>query len=98
MKRHFYLDITDRTFSFERNTDAIAAEAAADGIYIVRTSLPAATLNDADTVRSDKSLSLVVRTFRGIKTVDLHVRPVFHWLEERVCAHVFLCMLAYYLE
>ena len=64
----------------------------------MRTSLPAATLGDAETVRSYKSLSLVERAFRCIKTVDLHVRPVYHWLEDRVRAHVFLCMLAYYLE
>jgi len=98
MKKHFDLDITDAAFSFTRKTDAITAEAATDGIYVVRTSLAEATLGDADTVRSYKSLSLVERGFRCIKTVDLHVRPVYHWLEDRVRAHVFLCMLAYYLE
>jgi transposase len=98
MKKHFELDITDTTFSFARKTTEIAAEAATDGIYVVRTSLPQATLNDADTVRSYKSLSMVERAFRCIKTVDLHVRPVYHWLADRVRAHVFLCMLAYYLE
>ena len=76
----------------------IAAEAATDGIYIVRTSLPAAVLDDAATVRSYKSLAQVERAFRCIKTVDLHVRPIYHWLAGRVRAHVFLCMLAYYLE
>jgi hypothetical protein len=64
----------------------------------VRTCLPAAALDDAATVRSYKSLSLVERAIRSIKTVDLHVRPVYHWLSERVRAHVFLCMLGYYLE
>jgi transposase len=98
MKKHFALDITDTTFSFARKTTEIAAEAATDGIYVVRTSVPQASLNDADTVRSYKSLSLVERAFRCIKTVDLHVRPVYHWLADRVRAHVFLCMLAYYLE
>jgi transposase len=98
MKKHFDLNITDTAFSFTRRTDAIAAEAATDGIYVVRTSLSAEALGDADTVRSYKSLSLVERGFRCIKTVDLHVRPVYHWLEDRVRAHVFLCMLAYYLE
>ena len=98
MKKHFDLEITDAAFSFTRKTDAIAAEAATDGIYVVRTSLAEATLDDANTVRSYKSLSLVERAFRCIKTVDLHVRPVYHWLEGRVRAHVFLCMLAYYLE
>ena len=64
----------------------------------MRTSLDQATLGDAETVRSYKSLSLVERAWRCIKTVDLHVRPVYHWLADRVRAHVFLCMLAYYLE
>ena len=96
--KHFDLDITDSAFRFARKTAAIAAEAATDGVYVVRTSLPAATLDDAATVRSYKSLALVERAFRCIKTVDLQVRPVHHWLADRVRAHVFLCMLAYYLE
>jgi hypothetical protein len=98
MRKHFDIDITDTTFSFTRKIDAIAAEAANDGVYIVRTSLAAEVLDDAATVRSYKSLSQVERAFRCIKTVDLHVRPVHHWLADRVRAHVFLCMLAYYLE
>src|SRR5689334_702563 len=98
MRKHFDLTITDRAFSFARKCAEIAAVAATDGLYVVRTSLPEATLGDADTVRSYKSLSLVERAFRCIKTVDLNVRPVYHWLEGRVRAHVFLCMLAYYLE
>jgi hypothetical protein len=98
MRKHFDLDITDTTLVFARKADAIAAEAANDGIYIVRTSLAAEVLDDAATVRSYKSLSQVERAFRCIKTVDLHVRPVHHWLAGRVRAHVFLCMLAYYLE
>jgi hypothetical protein len=98
MKKHFDLTITDAAFSFARRTAEIAAEAATDGLYVVRTSLPAATLGDADTVRSYKSLARVERAFRCIKTIDLHVRPVYHWLEDRVRAHVLLCMLAYSLE
>ena len=98
MKKHFDLTITDDTFSFARKTAEIAAEAATDGLYVVRTSLAEATLGDADTVRSYKSLALVERAFRCIKTVDLNVRPVYHRLADRVRAHVFLCMLAYYLE
>jgi transposase len=98
MKKHFDLQITDAAFSFTRKTAAIAAEAATDGIYVVRTSLAENTLGDTETVRSYKSLALVERGFRCIKTVDLQVRPVHHWLEDRVRAHVFLCMLAYYLE
>jgi hypothetical protein len=98
MRKHFDLAITDHSFAFARKTVEIAAEAATDGIYIVRTSLPADVLDDAATVRSYKSLSQVERAFRCIKTVDLHVRPIYHWLADRVRAHVFLCMLAYYLE
>jgi transposase len=98
MKKHFDLTITDGAFSFAKKTTEIATEAATDGLYVVRTSLPEATLGDAETVRSYKSLSLVERAFRCIKTVDLNVRPVYHWLAGRVRAHVLLCMLAYYLE
>src|ERR1700759_1484348 len=96
--KHFDLDIADTTFSFARKTSEIAAEAALDGLYVVRTSLPAETFDDAATVRHYKSLSRVERAFRCIKTVDLQVRPVHHWLADRVRAHVFLCMLAYYVE
>jgi hypothetical protein len=98
MAKHFTLDITDSHFGFVRKTEQIAAEAALDGIYVVRTSLPATVLDDATTVRSYKSLSLVERAFRCLKTVDLQIRPIYHWLADRVRAHVFLCMLAYYLE
>src|SRR5215471_6970038 len=98
MAKHFTLEIADTHFGFARKTEVIAAEAALDGIYVVRTSLPATALDDASTVRSYKSLSLVERAFRCLKTVDLQVRPVYHWLADRVRAHVFLCMLAYYLE
>jgi hypothetical protein len=98
MRKHFDLTITDTRFSFARKADAIAAEAATDGLYIVRTSLAETALDDRAAVRSYKSLAQVERAFRCIKTVDLHVRPVHHWLAERVRAHVFLCMLAYYLE
>jgi hypothetical protein len=98
MAKHFDLDITDTRFSFTRKAAEIVAEAASDGIYVVRTSLPVEAFDDAATVRSYKSLALVERAFRCIKTVDLQVRPVYHWLADRVRAHVFLCMLAYYLE
>jgi len=98
MAKHFTLDIADNRFGFARKTEEIAAEAALDGIYVVRTSLPLTALDDTATVRSYKSLSLVERAFRCLKSVDLQVRPVYHWLAERVRAHVFLCMLAYYLE
>ena len=98
MRKHFDLTITDTTLTFARKADAIAEETATDGIYIVRTSLASEVLDDAAAVRSYKSLSQVERAFRCIKTVDLQVRPVHHWLADRVRAHVFLCMLAYYLE
>ena len=98
MAKHFALEIAEASFAFARKSAEIAAEAALDGLYVVRTSLPAAALDDAATVKSYKSLSLVERAIRSIKTVDLHVRPVYHWLPERVRAHVFLCMLGYYLE
>jgi len=98
MAKHFTLDIADSHFGFVRKAEDIAAEAALDGIYVVRTSLPATVLDDAATVRNYKSLSLVERAFRCLKTVDLQIRPIYHWLADRVRAHVFLCMLAYYLE
>jgi hypothetical protein len=96
MQKHFDLEITDVALRFARKTAEIAAEAATDGIYVVRTSLPEDKFDDTATVHSYKSLSLVERAFRCIKTVDLHIRPVYHWLAERVRGHVFLCMLAYY--
>jgi len=98
MAKHFALEIADTTFAFARKTAEIAAEAALDGLYAVRTSLPATALDDSATVRSYKSLALVEHAIRSMKTVDLHVRPVYHWLPDRVRAHVFLCMLGYYLE
>ena len=108
MAKHFTLTITDTSFAFARNAARIPtgrarglkahAEAALDGLYAVRTSLPAAALDDRAAVKSYKSLALVERAFRALKTVDLMVRPIYHWLAERVRAHVFLCMLAYYLE
>jgi len=98
MAKHFDLAIADDAFTFTRQTAGIAAEAATDGVYVIRTSLSGETIDEATTVRSYKSLALVERAFRCIKTVDLHVRPVYHRLADRVRAHVFLCMLAYYLE
>jgi transposase len=98
MAKHFELTISDAHLTYRRKAKEIAEEAALDGLYAVRTSLPEETLEDANTVRAYKSLSQVEHAFRCLKTVDLHVRPVYHWLEERVRAHVFLCMLAYYLE
>jgi hypothetical protein len=98
MAKHFELGITDTAFTYRRRTDAIRAEAALDGLYVIRTSLPAAQLDANAAVAAYKSLANVERAFRSMKTVDLHVRPVFHYNAERVRAHVFLCMLAYYVE
>jgi len=98
MAKHFTLDIGDSSFSFSRKQEQIAAEAATDGLYVVRTSLAVETLDDSSTVRSYKSLARVERAFRCLKTVDLQIRPIHHWLADRVRAHVFLCMLAYYIE
>jgi transposase len=94
--KHFELDIRDEAFDFHIRDDRVAAEAALDGIYVVRTSLPAARMDAAETVRSYKLLSQAERAFRSFKTVDLMVRPIRHRTEDRVRAHIFLCMLAYY--
>ena len=96
--KYFTISITDESFSFSRNEAIIASEAALDGVYIIRTSVPAQTLDTAQTVRAYKSLSQVELAFRSYKSVDLKVRPIYHRLEQRVKAHVFLCMLAYYVE
>jgi Transposase DDE domain len=98
MGKHFGFEITDELFSYARDPQSIAAEAALDGVYVLRTSVAAATLTPDNTVRAYKSLAVVERAFRSLKTVDLHVRPIGHRLAERVRAHVFLCMLAYYVE
>ena len=98
MAKHLELSITDTSLSWQRRHEAIAQEAALDGLYVIRTSVPARQLDAAAAVAAYKSLSHVERAFRSIKTVDLHVRPVFHYNAQRVRAHVFLCMLAYYVE
>ena len=98
MAKHFELTITDASFTWRRRDEAIAAEAALDGLYVIRTSLPQDKLDAEQAVAAYKSLAHVERAFRSMKTVDLHVRPVFHYSAPRVRAHVFLCMLAYYVE
>jgi hypothetical protein len=98
MAKHFQISITNETFSFAQNPLSIAAEAALDGIYVIRTNLPAAQCDAHPTVRAYKSLSGVEHAFRSLKTVDLELRPVFHWTAPRVRAHILLCMLAYYLQ
>jgi hypothetical protein len=96
--KHFRIEITDSSFRYGRDTDRIASEAALDGFYVIRSSVPAEALDPEQTVRAYKSLSQVERAFRSFKTVDLKVRPIHHWLADRVRAHVLLCMLAYYVE
>jgi Transposase DDE domain len=98
LAKHFILTITDDTFTFDRNAQAIEAEARLDGFYVIRTNLSETTLAASDVVRAYKSLSQAERAFRSIKTVDLEIRPIHHRLSDRVRAHVLLCMLAYYLE
>ena len=96
--KHFQLSIGDTAFAFQRTHDSIAAEAALDGLYIIRTSVPAAQMDAPDCVRNYKSLANVERAFRSLKTIDLKVRPIHHHLADRVRAHIFLCTLAYYVE
>ena len=98
MAKHFELAIGDNTFTFARKHEAIAAEAALDGIYIIRTSVQATRMDAADCVRNYKALANVERAFRSLKTVDLKVRPIHHRTADRVRAHILLCMLAYYVE
>ena len=98
MGKHFHLEITADSFRYWRDQEAIAAEAALDGIYVIRTSLPAERLPAAQTVQAYKGLAVAERAFRSLKTVDLKVRPIYHWHPDRVRAHVLLCMLAYYVE
>jgi hypothetical protein len=96
MAKHFALTIADASFSFARNEASIQKEAALDGFYVLRTSVPAGALDTAAVISAYKSLAHVERAFRSMKTVDLDVRPIHHRLAPRVRAHVFLCMLAYY--
>jgi hypothetical protein len=98
MAKHFQVTITEAEFTYGRDEERIAQEAALDGVYIIRTSVPDTTLDAEDTVRAYKALSEVERAFRSYKTVDLRVRPIYHYLADRVRAHVLLCMLAYYVE
>ena len=97
MAKHLQVTITDTTLTITRNTEQIAAEARLDGIYVLRTSVPADQLDAAGVVVAYKNLAHVERDFRSIKVDDLDLRPVFHRLEDRVRAHVLICMLAAYL-
>jgi transposase len=96
--KHFTIHITADSFSYERNQQSIEHEAALDGLYVIRTSVASEVLSAQETVKTYKSLSQVEQAFRSLKTVDLKIRPIYHYNTERVKAHVFLCMLAYYVE
>jgi len=98
MAKHFHVSIGEEEFSYERKEAAIAREASLDGIYVIRTSLTKDTLQAEGVVQAYKQLSFVERAFRSSKSIDLKVRPIHHRLERRVRAHVFVCMLAYYVE
>jgi hypothetical protein len=96
--KHFDIRIAKDGFTYERRADRIAQEAALDGFYVIRTNVEETTLSADEAVGAYKSLAAVERAFRSLKTVDLRVRPIFHHKEDRVRAHVFLCMLAYHVE
>ena len=96
--KHFALTIEARVFSFTRKCDSIASEAALDGLYIIRTSVPVSAMDSAECVRNYKALAQVERAFRTLKSIDLRIRPIHHRLADRVRAHIFLCLLAYYVE
>jgi transposase len=97
VKKHFEVQITDKTFAWKRKSEQIETEAALDGIYVLRTSVPEGELTSGEVVRSYKELKHVECAFRTFKGPELEIRPIHHRLEDRVRAHVFLCMLAYYL-
>ncbi|MCK9516627.1 MAG: IS1634 family transposase, partial [Ottowia sp.] len=96
--KHLELAIGEASFTFARKAGSIAAEAALDGIYIIRTSVAAQRMDAPECVRSYKALANVERAFRSLKTVDLKVRPIHHRTADRVRAHILLCMLAYYVQ
>jgi transposase len=98
MGKHFAVTIGEGSFSYERNEVKIEQEAALDGIYVIRTSEPAERVSAEDTVRSYKNLTQVERAFRSLKGIDLLIRPIWHHTEDHVRAHLFICMLAYYVE
>jgi hypothetical protein len=97
MAKHYRMDITETTFAFTRDQDHITAEAAMDGIYVIRTTIGPEQMDAAQVVATYKSLARVERDFRSLKSIDLDLRPIHHWTETRVRAHVFICMLAAYL-
>ena len=98
MSKHFELTMTESSFSYSRRQDNIAAEASLDGLYVIRTNVNPDVMDSDTVVSTYKSLSQVERAFRSLKTVDLHIRPIYHSNDDRIRSHVFLCVLAYYVE
>lgn len=98
MAKHFTLEFADDQFNFAIDQKSVDAEAALDGLYVIRSNVSEQRMDDAQTVRNYKSLSQVERAFRTFKSLELQVRPIHHRLEPRVRAHIFLCMLAYYVQ
>jgi transposase len=96
--KHFALTITDTDFRWAIRETRVATEASLDGIYLIRTNVPASAMSADEAVRNYKALSQVERAFRSLKTIDLHVRPIHHRVADRVRSHILLCMLAYYVE
>ncbi|WP_420065261.1 IS1634 family transposase [Microcystis aeruginosa] len=98
VNKYYNLEITEEGFSYQRQRELIAQETALDGVYVLRTSLESTLMDAATTVKAYKSLSQVEEAFRCYKSIDLKVRPIYHYQGDRVKAHIFLCMLAYYVE
>jgi transposase len=98
MKKHFNLELDDCFFNFSLNNTSIDREKVLDGVYVIRTSLPVKVLSKEDCVRQYKNLSQVESAFRSMKTVDLKIRPIYHFLDDRIRSHVFIIMLSYYVE
>jgi transposase len=96
--KHFNIEITESSLIFQRKKESIETESGLDGFYVIRTSVSKEHMTAEQTVKSYKQLSAVEQAFRSLKTVDLKIRPIYHYLADRVKAHVFLCMLAYYVE
>jgi hypothetical protein len=97
MAKHYRLDITEDTFAFTRDQDQISAEAAMDGLYVIRTTIGPEQMDAAQVVATYRSLARAERDFRSIKSIDVDLRPIHHWTQDRVRAHVLICMLAAYL-
>jgi transposase len=98
VKKHFILEFENETFSYSLNEKSISTEKALDGVYVIRTSLPVEAMSAEECVRQYKNLAQVERAFRTMKSVDLMVRPIYHHTDDRIRAHLFLTMLAYYVE